>query len=221
MAPPDQDLDIKTELEDALARLAGSDEAQTAQPQQQRSNIVSLSVPPPPPAKEAPTAPGMATTQTKLGLSLVRPPSPPAKEPAQTQTQTQTQTTAATNVTTLEPPHPPPTRELPKRPPPLQFGSRPGTSGSDRSVMPQKPPQLLSLRAPLSMNPLTRPSTANTESSVSLADAPKRIVGSTKRLSWSSISTTRRPIKYGKGKFSHVELVPQPSDDPEDPLVSL
>jgi hypothetical protein len=39
-------------------------------------------------------------------------------------------------------------------------------------------------------------------------------------MSWSSVSTSRRPIKYGKGKFSHVELVPQPSDDPDDPLVS-
>lgn len=28
-----------------------------------------------------------------------------------------------------------------------------------------------------------------------------------------------RRIKYGQGKFGNVELVPQPSDDPDDPLV--
>ncbi|KAH0526611.1 hypothetical protein TsFJ059_009912 [Trichoderma semiorbis] len=31
-------------------------------------------------------------------------------------------------------------------------------------------------------------------------------------------TSIRIPIKYGTGKFSHVELVPQPSDDPQDPL---
>jgi hypothetical protein len=31
-------------------------------------------------------------------------------------------------------------------------------------------------------------------------------------------STLRRPIKFGTGKNAHVELVPQPSDDPLDPL---
>lgn len=35
----------------------------------------------------------------------------------------------------------------------------------------------------------------------------------------SSLSNYQKSIKYGRGKYSHVELVPQPSDDPDDPLV--
>jgi hypothetical protein len=42
--------------------------------------------------------------------------------------------------------------------------------------------------------------------------------GSTKRLSWTSYAS-KRPLKYAQGKFGRVELVPQPSDDPDDPLV--
>ncbi|KHN97034.1 Major facilitator superfamily domain, general substrate transporter [Metarhizium album ARSEF 1941] len=34
----------------------------------------------------------------------------------------------------------------------------------------------------------------------------------------SSLSTSHRPIKHGRGKHARVELVPQPSDDPDDPL---
>lgn len=41
---------------------------------------------------------------------------------------------------------------------------------------------------------------------------------STKRLSWIS-DASKRPTKYGQGKYGRVELVPQPSGDPEDPLV--
>lgn len=32
------------------------------------------------------------------------------------------------------------------------------------------------------------------------------------------ISTPRDQLKHGKGRYSHVILVPQPSDDPNDPL---
>lgn len=47
------------------------------------------------------------------------------------------------------------------------------------------------------------------------------MTGSTKKPSLTSISwRPYKPTKYGSGKFSHVELVPQPSDDPQDPLVS-
>lgn len=28
-------------------------------------------------------------------------------------------------------------------------------------------------------------------------------------------------LKHGTGKYSHIVLVPQPTDDPNDPLVSL
>ena len=38
--------------------------------------------------------------------------------------------------------------------------------------------------------------------------------------SGSSFSSHYKPIKYGTGKYADTELVPQPSDDPEDPLVS-
>ncbi|TWU72759.1 hypothetical protein ED733_002612 [Metarhizium rileyi] len=34
----------------------------------------------------------------------------------------------------------------------------------------------------------------------------------------SSLSNCQKSIKYGKGKYAHIELVPQPSDDPDDPL---
>ncbi|GAB0136948.1 hypothetical protein EsDP_00005232 [Epichloe bromicola] len=34
----------------------------------------------------------------------------------------------------------------------------------------------------------------------------------------SSLSNSQKPIKYGTGKGAGIELVPQPSDDPEDPL---
>jgi len=41
---------------------------------------------------------------------------------------------------------------------------------------------------------------------------------SSRRLSFSTVSA-RRPLKYGRGKNRGVELVPQPSDENEDPLV--
>ncbi|KAI1843881.1 hypothetical protein JX265_003777 [Neoarthrinium moseri] len=48
-------------------------------------------------------------------------------------------------------------------------------------------------------------------------DPPRPMTASTKRLSFSSIAS-KRTIKYGNGKYSGVELAPQPSDDSEDPL---
>lgn len=51
-------------------------------------------------------------------------------------------------------------------------------------------------------------------------EPPRPMTSSSKRLSFSSMSSNRRPIKYGKGKYAHVELVPQPSDEDDDPLVS-
>lgn len=51
-------------------------------------------------------------------------------------------------------------------------------------------------------------------------DSPlnRPMTASTKRLSFSSWSS-KRTIKYGTGKYAGVELVPQPSEEPEDPLV--
>ncbi|CAK7214371.1 hypothetical protein SBRCBS47491_002120 [Sporothrix bragantina] len=95
---------------------------------------------------------------------------------------------SATSTSTSPPPTAPPTAPLP--PPPA------ATPGSPPRYQPAKP---LPLR--VSMLQDFRPTTS-----------------STKRLSFSSLSTSRRPIKYGTGKHVGVELVPQPSDDAEDPL---
>lgn len=102
-------------------------------------------------------------------------------------------------------------------PQPLNTTPRPVTASSQAA----KSARSLPLRAPLGMNPPTRPGTAKTEASrVEIAPTTQaRIVGSNKRLSWSSYGTSKRIIKYGRGKHSNVELNPQPSDDPEDPLV--
>ncbi|KAL8297800.1 hypothetical protein RB597_007160 [Gaeumannomyces tritici] len=106
-------------------------------------------------------------------------------------------------------PTPPPTAPLP----PVPTHSRPGTarSGASTASLPTRLPQLAPVRslpaprpAPLRGNPAT----------VSEASLPQ----STKRLSFSSLETGKRPIKFGKGKYAKVELVPQPSDDPDDPL---
>lgn len=146
--------------------------------------------------------------------------------------QTQTTDIAAQKQPVDLPPTPPskdgtlPRATRPASPPPDANNRTPSiTSETPGRPAPRAPlPRALPLRvAPLSMNPPTRPGTADTESSrVRFADAAQaKIIGSSKRLSWSSAVTSKRPTKYGKGKFSRVELSPQPSDDPDDPLVSL
>ncbi|KAL8382082.1 hypothetical protein RB595_006053 [Gaeumannomyces hyphopodioides] len=106
-------------------------------------------------------------------------------------------------------PTPPPTAPLP----PVPTHSRPGTARSDTSAasLPTRLPQLAPIPsvpaprlAPLRGNPAAIPE----------ATIPR----STKRLSFSSLETSKRLIKFGKGKYAKVELVPQPSDDPDDPL---
>lgn len=64
----------------------------------------------------------------------------------------------------------------------------------------------------------TRPTTASTTRPMT-ASTIRPMTASTKRMSMSSIAS-KKTIKYGTGKHARVELVPQPSDDPEDPLVS-
>jgi hypothetical protein len=49
-------------------------------------------------------------------------------------------------------------------------------------------------------------------------DESRPMTASTKRLSFTSIDPKRK-LKYGTGKYAMVELSPQPSDDPNDPLV--
>ncbi|KAL7793080.1 major facilitator superfamily domain-containing protein [Trichoderma ceciliae] len=94
-----------------------------------------------------------------------------------------------------------------------------------------RPPSVHSLRSALktldlpSMPPTvplpplpTSPSSTKSRSTFT-GGTLRPATGSTKKASLTSISwRPRKPIKYGSGKFSHVELVPQPSDDPQDPL---
>ncbi|RFU74960.1 major facilitator superfamily transporter [Trichoderma arundinaceum] len=94
-----------------------------------------------------------------------------------------------------------------------------------------RPPSVHSLRSALkaldlpSMPPTvplppipTSPSSTKSRSAT-IIGSPRPTMGSTKKASLTSISwRPHKPIKYGSGKFSHVELVPQPSDDPQDPL---
>jgi len=68
------------------------------------------------------------------------------------------------------------------------------------------------------MNPPTRPGTAASQGRDEKVLPNPRLVMSNRILSYQSITSSRRPLKYCP--ISHVELVPQPSDDPDDPLVS-
>jgi hypothetical protein len=53
-------------------------------------------------------------------------------------------------------------------------------------------------------------------------DPPRPMTASTKRLSASTFASSRRTLKYAtKGRHAGLELVPQPSEDPEDPLVCV
>ncbi|KAL1840239.1 hypothetical protein VTJ49DRAFT_670 [Mycothermus thermophilus] len=105
-----------------------------------------------------------------------------------------------------EPPSEPPKRPLPPTP-----TAKPSSS-------PKPPPTArtppLRPQQPLAMNPPTRPGTATTQTTGLI---PIRLAGSSKRLSWTTLAS-RRQVKYAQGKFGRVELVPQPSDDPDDPL---
>lgn len=174
-----------------------------------------LDVPPPVPPKDLPPLPPEAAKLTAL------PPALPAS--------------------ILPAPTEPPKGPLPPTPSrPSTATSRPGTAAASRpstaaSPKPPLPTLAPSFRSPqpLNMNPPTRPATAtttrtgaantptrpNTATTQTSGMIPIRLAGSTKRLSWTSLQS-RRPIKYAQGKFGRVELVPQPSDDPDDPLVS-
>ncbi|KAK0627624.1 major facilitator superfamily domain-containing protein [Immersiella caudata] len=156
---------------------------------------------------------GLARPETGVwegnGLTLAIPPSPIAKESKE-----------------APPRRPPPLRldlgspgspsEPPNRPlPPRPTSKLASSLDAPRRPPPTRPPPLRP-QAPLGMNPPTRPGTAASQGMDEKA-AP-RIITSNKRLSYGSMTSSRRPLKYGQGKFSHIELVPQPSDDPDDPL---
>ncbi|UNI13500.1 hypothetical protein JDV02_000241 [Purpureocillium takamizusanense] len=55
-------------------------------------------------------------------------------------------------------------------------------------------------------------------SNMSSPASPSPLTTSTRSFSLGSFASHQKPIKYGKGRHSDVELVPQPSDDPKDPL---
>ncbi|POR35578.1 Major facilitator superfamily domain, general substrate transporter [Tolypocladium paradoxum] len=48
--------------------------------------------------------------------------------------------------------------------------------------------------------------------------SPPPLTSPSRRLSFGSFSSHHRTVKHGRGRYSDVELVPQPSDDPDDPL---
>ena len=140
----------------------------------------------------------------RRGPTMAVPPEPPAKDSPQSPAPSRPDPPSPI----IGSPSQPPNRPLPPTP-------AAKLTGSPRIPQPSKPPPFRQ-QAPLSMNPPTRPGTAATQTSESKTSLT--FPGSTKRLSWASI-VSRRPTKYGQGKHSRVELVPQPSDDPDDPLV--
>lgn len=159
-------------------------------------------------------------TQDGNPFRLTRPPSPPAKEPS---IKLPPPLKFDHSRTPSDSPSEPPNRPLPARPPPkFTLIPRPSTGASDASTTrppPTRPPPLRP-QMPLGMNPPTRPGTA--ASSGKEIKLPPVMFMSEKRGSYGSSGSTTggRILKYGRGKFSHVELVPQPSNDLEDPLVS-
>lgn len=159
-------------------------------------------------------------TQDGNPFRLTRPPSPPAKEPS---IKLPPPLKFDHSRTPSDSPSEPPNRPLPARPPPkFTLIPRPSTGASDASTTrppPTRPPPLRP-QMPLGMNPPTRPGTA--ASAGKEIKLPPVMFMSEKRGSYGSSGSTTggRILKYGRGKFSHVELVPQPSNDLEDPLVS-
>ncbi|KAK1752179.1 MFS general substrate transporter [Echria macrotheca] len=143
------------------------------------------------------------------------PPSPPSKEsPSPPRRPPPLRIDTSRPGTADDSPSDPPTRPLPPRPPMSKMAE-------PSRLAPIRPPPAFRPQAPLAMNPPTRPGTAASQGSEWKAPPPlpaSRMVGSSRRLSYGSIVSSRRPVKFGQGKFSHVELVPQPSDDPDDPL---
>ncbi|KAM3508078.1 hypothetical protein MY10362_001424 [Beauveria mimosiformis] len=59
------------------------------------------------------------------------------------------------------------------------------------------------------------PGYANTDSSSTLPGSPS---SHPRKFSVDTTCSTQKSIKYGKGKYADVELMPQPSDDSDDPL---
>ncbi|KAK4663549.1 hypothetical protein QC763_609380 [Podospora pseudopauciseta] len=179
--------------------------------------------PPPPPAKEPhhmmakkkPSQSSLNSTSPTEPPNRPLPPRPVSKLGGGLSRST-TNASGFTAITPLPPPSlpppsvPPPSVPAPNRPPP-----------------PKPLPLSVRPQVPLGMNPPTRPGTSTTaKTTTSAATAmelpPVSTTDSKPRMSWTSTAASslnvRRRIKYGQGKYSSVELVPQPSDDPDDPL---
>lgn len=102
----------------------------------------------------------------------------------------------------------------------VSSSTRPPSVHSLRSAL--KTLDLPSMPPTVPLPPLpTSPSSCKSRTATFTIGSPRPTTGSTKKNSFTSLTfRPHKPIKYGTGKFSHVELVPQPSDDPQDPLVS-
>ncbi|KAK0665617.1 major facilitator superfamily domain-containing protein [Cercophora samala] len=210
----DQRIDLMKEL-GLSAGSNGNDGSSTA-------GLIESFPPPPPPAKEPHHM--MAKKPSQSSLSSTTPTEPPNRPlpPRPVSkiggglSRSTTNASGFTAMTPLPPPSmpppsvPPPSVPPPNRPPP----AKPLPS----SVRPQ---------VPLGMNPPTRPGTSataktSTSAATTIQFPPVSMTDSKPRMSWtstvaSSLNVPRR-IKYGQGKYRNVELVPQPSDDPDDPL---
>lgn len=166
---------------------------------------VEIVVPPSPPTKEA-SRPGTSSSNIRPGTSgsTTRPGTSASTRPG-TSASTRPGTSASTGSKLR-------TRLMglpagPKKP------SKPLTIHVDTWKTSQAPPRIDELPR------LTAPRKAPQPPRPVWLDGERPTTSSSKRLSWGSIASSRRPIKYGTGKHARVELVPQPSDDPDDPLV--
>lgn len=75
------------------------------------------------------------------------------------------------------------------------------------------------------VTPPARAHTPSTPRTLAASPSPFGYVNSShtdfKRNSVTTWTTHQKSVKYGKGKYFDVELIPQPSDDSDDPLVRL
>ncbi|KAL2267132.1 hypothetical protein VTJ83DRAFT_4409 [Remersonia thermophila] len=155
----------------------------------------------------AAAAAAAAAAQSSSSSDPDVPPPPPPKDLPPLPAEAAKSLPKAVLASASEPPSEPPKRPLPPTPSVKSSASslKPPATARTPPIRPQEP---------LSMNPPTRPATAATQTS---GVVPIRLATSTKRLSWTTLAS-RRQVKYAQGKFGRVELVPQPSDDPDDPL---
>lgn len=105
-------------------------------------------------------------------------------------------------------PPPPPEKD--------EIYSRSSTSSSNQSSIQSRPVTARSNQPTIQ----SRPATAASNNSIPrMPPATRPMTASSRPLSFSTSASSKRTIKYAtEGKYAGVELVPQPSDDPDDPL---